>query len=109
MGVAAGVVIHNLSEDQRLGGEVGAAYFTQEHAFAPGLTVNNRNRSDLEFLPFQGDVRFAVLREKSEAYVAAQRKKIAARLPTELRELVTVEPLVGAAKPSQTATKPREL
>ncbi len=94
---------------QRLGGEVDAAYTTLEHAFALGLTVNNRNRSDLEFLPFQGDLRFAVLRAKSEAYVAAQRKKIAALLPAELREPVTVEPLAGAAKPSPAAFKPHEL
>ena len=93
----------------RLAGEVDAAYTTLEHAFALGLTVNNRNRSDLEFLPFQGDSRFMVLRAKSEAYVAAQRKKIAARLPAELREPVTVEPWVGTAKLSQTGTKPREL
>ena len=94
---------------QRLGGEVDAAYATLEHAFALGLTVNNRNRSDLEFLPFQGDPRFAVLRTKSEAYVAAQRKKIAALLPADLREPVTVGPLASAAKPSHAGTKPHEL
>ncbi|MEO7199266.1 MAG: serine/threonine-protein kinase [Dokdonella sp.] len=98
-----------LAAAQRLGGEIDAAYATLERAFALGLTVNNRNRSDLEFLPFQGDARFAVLRAKSEAYVAAQRKKIAARLPAELREPVMVEPLVGAVKPSQTGTKPHKL
>ena len=94
---------------QRLGGEVDAAYTTLEHAFALGLTVNNRNRGDLEFLPFQGDPRFAVLRAQSEAYVAAQRKKIAALLPAELREPVTVAPLAGVTKPSHVDTKPHEL
>ena len=90
---------------QRLAGEVDAAYATLEHAFALGLTVNNRNRSDLEFLPFQGDSRFMVLRAKSEAYVATQREKIAALLPAELREPVTLEPRVGRVKPSQAGIK----
>ncbi|MEO6800160.1 MAG: hypothetical protein ABI178_09505 [Rhodanobacter sp.] len=94
---------------QRLGGEVDVAYTTLDHAFALGLTVNNRNRSDLEFLPFQGDPRFAVLRAKSEAYVAAQRKKIAVLLPAELREPVTDQPLAGAAKPSPAAFRHHEL
>lgn len=98
-----------LAAAQRVGGEVDAAYTTLEHAFALGLTFNNRNRSDLEFLPFQGDPRFAVLRAKSETYVAAQREKIAALLPADLREPVTLEPVAGAMKPSHAGTKPHEL
>ncbi len=42
---------------QRLSGEIDAAYVTLEHAFALGLTVNNVNRWDAEFLPFVGDAR----------------------------------------------------
>ncbi|MEO8809795.1 MAG: serine/threonine-protein kinase [Rhodanobacter sp.] len=78
---------------QRVSGEIDAAYATLEHAFALGLTVNNRNRSDLEFLPFQGDARFAALRRKSEANVARQREKIAAFLPAGMREPIAREPL----------------
>ena len=104
-GAATGVVIYNSGEEQRVGGEVDDAYITREHAFTLGLTVNNRNRSDPECLPFQGDPRFALLRAKSEAHVAAQRKKIAALLPAEPREPVTGEPLAGAAKPSHAGTK----
>lgn len=65
---------------QRLGGEVDAAYASLERAFASGLTVNNRNRWDLEFLPFAADARFETLRARSEAEVAAQRKLVAAQL-----------------------------
>jgi len=46
---------------QRLAGDVDTAYATLEHAFALGLTVNNRNRADVEFLPFRGDARFESL------------------------------------------------
>lgn len=67
---------------QRLAGETNAAYATLEHAFALGLTVNNRNHWDLEFLPFQHDARFQALRATSEAYVAEQREKVAAQLLT---------------------------
>jgi tRNA A-37 threonylcarbamoyl transferase component Bud32 len=62
---------------QRLAGEIDAAYATLEHAFALGLTVNYRNRSDVEFLPFLGDERFQAMHAKSEAYVAEQRRQIA--------------------------------
>lgn len=96
---------------QRLGGEVDAAYATLEHAFALGLTVNNRNRSDLEFLPFLGDERFEPLRAKSEAYVAAQREKVVERLDPSMREPVAtgLQPgndRVGAA--TSQATLPRD-
>lgn len=68
-----------LAAAQRLAGETDAAYATLAHAFDLGLTVNHRNRSDLEFLPFRDDARFAPLRARSEAYVAAQRRKLAAQ------------------------------
>jgi Tfp pilus assembly protein PilF len=91
---------------QRLGGEVDAAYTTLEHAFALGLTVNNRNRSDVEFLPFQGDARFESLRARSEDYVAGQREKVAQQLDPAMRERVSSGPhdanrdAAGAAKAS---------
>jgi hypothetical protein len=76
---------------QRLAGEVDAAYVSLEHAFALGLTVNNRNRSNVEFLPFRGDARFESLRAKSEAYVAEQREKVAAQLDPAMREPIAIE------------------
>lgn len=90
---------------QRVGGEVDAAYATLEHAFALGLTVNNRNRSDLEFLPFLGDARFASLRGKSETYVAMQRRKVAAQLPAALREPVATGLPTGTNLPAANAAK----
>jgi hypothetical protein len=62
---------------QRLGGEIDAAYATLQHAFALGLAIYYRNRSDVEFLPFLGGARFQALRAKSEADVAEQRRQIA--------------------------------
>jgi len=62
---------------QRLAGDVDTAYATLEHAFALGLTVNNRNRADVEFLPFRGDARFESLNATAEAYVVKQRKAVA--------------------------------
>ncbi|MEO7199264.1 MAG: hypothetical protein ABIY56_03510 [Dokdonella sp.] len=108
VGTTTRVAIHCSGEKQRFGGKVEAAY-TTEHAFALGLTVNHLNRGELEFLPFQANPRFAVLRTKSEAYVAAQHKKVAALLPAVLHEPVTVEPLASAAKLSHASTKPHKL
>lgn len=69
-----------MASAQRLAGETDAAYATLEHAFSLGLTVNNRNHWDLEFVPFEHDARFQSLRAKSVAYVVEQREKIAAQL-----------------------------
>jgi Tfp pilus assembly protein PilF len=91
---------------QRLGGEVDAAYASLEHAFALGLTVNNRNRSDLEFLPFLGDARFQSLRVKSEAYVAAQREKIVQQLDPAMREPVANGPQGVASRGAADAVEP---
>lgn len=86
------VVWLRLAAAQRVAGEIDAAYTSLERSFALGLTVNNRNRSDLEFLPFLGDARFAALRANSESYVAAQREQIASLLPAVLREPAAVPP-----------------
>jgi serine/threonine protein kinase/tetratricopeptide (TPR) repeat protein len=67
-----------LAAVERLAGDIDAAYATLEHAFALGFTINRRNRGDVELLPFRDDARFAALRAKSEAGVAAQRPAIAA-------------------------------
>jgi tetratricopeptide (TPR) repeat protein len=61
---------------QRLAGETDAAYATLEHAFALGLTVNPRNRADIEFLPFRGEARFEALRAQSDALLAGERKAL---------------------------------
>ena len=62
---------------QRLAGDVDAAYATLGHAFTLGLTIDNRNRADVEFLPFRGDERFESLKETAEAYVVKQRRAVA--------------------------------
>lgn len=61
---------------QRVAGEIDASYATLEHAIAIGLTINHRNRGDVEFLPFRDDARFATLRVQSESHLAEQRRAI---------------------------------
>ncbi|MEP6940594.1 MAG: protein kinase [Rudaea sp.] len=83
------LVTLRMAAAQRLAGEIDAAYVTLERAFSLGLTFDNQNRWDIEFLPFAADARFAALRARSEADISAQREKIAALLPAAMRAPIT--------------------
>lgn len=64
----------------RLEGDQDGAYRMLDAAAAHGLTSNARTVGYYEFLPFQGDARFAAWQKASRAEVAARRKRIDAML-----------------------------
>jgi len=67
-----------LAAAQRVMGDIDAAYLTLDRAFALGLTINRKNRGNVDFVPFRNDARFAELRDRSESYLAKSRREIAA-------------------------------
>jgi hypothetical protein len=64
----------------RLEGDQDGAYRMLDTAAAHGLTSNARTEGYYEFLPFQGDARFAAWQKASRAAVAAGRERIEAML-----------------------------
>ena len=60
----------------RMQGDTHGAYRMLDQATSRGLTSNARTEGYYEFLPFQGDARFAAWQEASRAKVAAMRQHI---------------------------------
>lgn len=60
----------------RMQGDTEGAYRMLDRATAQGLTSNTRTEGDYEFLPFQGDARFAAWQKASRAKVAVMRRHI---------------------------------
>jgi hypothetical protein len=79
-------VFLRMASAMRLAGDLDAAYDMLDRALAHGLTINADNSGDLEFLPFAADTRFAPLRMKSVAYVAAQRENVLKELDPAVRD-----------------------
>jgi hypothetical protein len=60
----------------RLEGDQDGAYRMLDAATAHGLTSNARSEGYYEFLPFQGDARFAAWQKASRAQVSAMRRRV---------------------------------